>query len=118
MQHDLGLCSSERFFQRVKIAHVADDGVHVCEACLREQVFRRRLEAVARDVGARVEQDAAEPAAFEARMTRDEDALAAIEFQDVQSFHTFHGAWPVFHSVSSCIFSRIVSMHCQKPWCW
>ena len=121
VQHNVGLRRVKSGLQRVKVADVADDAVHlVLDAGDGEKVrLRRRLQAVARDLGPGHQQHLAEPAALEAGVTGDEHPLAAVKFRIVmyhhQSSHFFQGALPVASIFSRTCFSRAVSMHCQKP---
>ena len=104
---------------------------------------RGRFKGETMHLRAEREQPLAQPRALEARMPRNENPLVFIEaFHAVFSFqhrdaesqsliassvslclcvktnhfqHRVQGAFPLFHSSFSNWYSRLVSMHCQKP---
>jgi len=64
------------------------------------------------DLRALAQQMPNQPRAHQASCAGDQNASGLPESAQT---HTFHGACPEVHSFSSSIFSRMVSMGCQKP---
>ena len=64
------------------------------------------------DIGTKVHELAHQPRPHQTRAAGHEDAPVSPEFAHA---HTLHGASPELHNFSSSIFSRTVSMGCQKP---
>ena len=117
VKDDLRPVGGKRRRKRRVVADIGDGGNHaIADPGDVEQARRgRRLERIARDLGAERAEPQRQPRALEAGMAGDEDAPALPE--SGRAHHVFHGARPVLHASSRVILSRIESIGCQKPGC-
>jgi hypothetical protein len=103
VKNDLGA----RFFdgrgERASIAYVSENRAHaICDVRVLEQVrFAIRRQRETRDRSFQVLEPRAQPAAFEAGVARDEDALSSPKCALFWLHQVFHGARPPSHCFSS-----------------
>ncbi|MCY1527181.1 hypothetical protein D9M68_622400 [compost metagenome] len=117
VEHHFGRELVQGSAQCTEVAHVADQRIRgrARHSQRMQAGLGGRRQCVASDNGTVLAQPQREPAALEARVPREEDALAAPERRCHSQ--TFHGARPHAHSSSRWVLSRSVSIGCQKPPC-
>ena len=74
-----------------------------------------RIQRIASDIGTKLLQPKAHPAAFETGMACQKNPATVPECGSYAQ--SFQGASPLFHMASSVMRSRKVSMGCQNPLC-
>ena len=126
MEDDLRIAVRHRAAQGVGVANVGD--LAVAEAAdvgsVEQVMVPLRRQRVAGYPGAHLRQPECQPAALEAGMAGQQDALAGPEGRvdaavaEPRHYQTRQGASPRSHIASSARFSRSVSIGCQKPSCW
>ncbi len=124
MEDEVGAGQVERRPQRGRIPHVADpvvDGLLDAGGVEEHRIGIGR-ERVAVDVGAQVAQPQRQPAPLEPGVAGEEDPLAGVGAGEVLAggcghHQVFQGAFPLAHRSFSSVYSRSVSMGCQKPVC-